>query len=351
MLLLSLRAWHKAVDLSLHVQHTFLCGPCAFLFKLDAVDWLQCLIGCADVPNLTYHLRLGILTSQTWRNLDVINGEIVMHVFHLFSSSFFLFLSLFYSFLWRTWIRQREPWVCHELGCCKYWSKGSQFTWCAFSFVCVCVCVCVHVCVCVCARTCMCVCVCVCMCVCLHINISIYTFLSTWVHFSPYVWCACITLGLSRTCTKFWQETSVLHRKQVWEILAYINKARQLYSPERNEGWRMEVVSLEVLDNMCFKHFPDEANLAELPSMYQELWSASSVSAHFIETWTMKSVFLWYRSQRDAHLFWKFRITFTCIKTVEKSSFNDGDFPVTVRKELPRPALLFFGGKLKEDSW
>ena len=35
------------------------------------------------------------------------------------------------------------------------------------------------------------------------------------------------------------------------------------------------------------------------------------LAAQFIETSTTKSVFLWYRSQRDVHLFCKFRMTFT----------------------------------------
>ena len=48
----------------------------------------------------------------------------------------------------------------------------------------------------------------------------------------------------------------------------------------------------------------------------------------------MKSVFLRYRSQRDVHLFCKFRMTFTWTKNIEKSSYLDRDFLATVRKEF-----------------
>ena len=46
--------------------------------------------------------------------------------------------------------------------------------------------------------------------------------------------------------------------------------------------------------------------------MYQVLWSAIFCwFALFIEMSTTKKVFLWYQSQRDLHLFCKFRMTFT----------------------------------------
>ena len=48
--------------------------------------------------------------------------------------------------------------------------------------------------------------------------------------------------------------------------------------------------------------------------------------AQFIEMSMTKTVFLWYQSQRDVHLFWKFRMTFTWTQNIEKSSNHDGIF-------------------------
>ena len=42
------------------------------------------------------------------------------------------------------------------------------------------------------------------------------------------------------------------------------------------------------------------------------------IVAQLIETSTTKTVFLWYRSQRDLHLFCKFGMTCTLTKNVEK---------------------------------
>ena len=59
-----------------------------------------------------------------------------------------------------------------------------------------------------------------------------------------------------------------------------------------------------------------------------------SASCPVNRTSTTKSVFLWYRFQRDVHLFLKFRITFTSTKFLEKSLPHNRDFPFTVRNEL-----------------
>ena len=45
--------------------------------------------------------------------------------------------------------------------------------------------------------------------------------------------------------------------------------------------------------------------------MHHSGWEPSDLVAKFIETSTTKSVFLWYRPQRDVHFFYKFRMTFT----------------------------------------
>ena len=104
-------------------------------------------------------------------------------------------------------------------------------------------------------------------------------------------------------------------------------------------------------------------NSAEIPSMYHVLWSRYLpcimysgldtfhvscalvcqflLAAQFIETSVTKSVFLWYRSQRDLHLFCKFRLTFTWTNNDEKSSYHDREFPVTIRNELILSLLLF----------
>ena len=50
--------------------------------------------------------------------------------------------------------------------------------------------------------------------------------------------------------------------------------------------------------------------------------------AQFMQT-TTKRVFLWYRSQRCAHLLCRFRMMFTCTKHVEKISYHDW-LPVSV---------------------
>ena len=84
----------------------------------------------------------------------------------------------------------------------------------------------------------------------------------------------------------------------------------------------------------------DEVSISELPSTYQQVWSATfwrsqciwvtfyvstSLVGHLLpvaqstETSTTKSVFLWYRFERDVHLFWKFRITFTRAKFLDNS--------------------------------
>ena len=46
------------------------------------------------------------------------------------------------------------------------------------------------------------------------------------------------------------------------------------------------------------------------PDSVPDVFVCESV-AQFIEKSTAKSAFLWYRSQRDVHLFYKFRVTFT----------------------------------------
>ena len=81
--------------------------------------------------------------------------------------------------------------------------------------------------------------------------------------------------------------------------------------------------------------------------MYQQVRSAT-----FSQLQKTKSVFLWYRFQRDVHLSLKFRITFTWTRFLENSWPHDGDFPFTVRNGLqvllswhdphdPHPQLCF----------
>ena len=52
------------------------------------------------------------------------------------------------------------------------------------------------------------------------------------------------------------------------------------------------------------------SKFAELLFMSQVLWY-STLHGHLIETLTTKRIFLWYRSQRDIHLFCKFGMKFT----------------------------------------
>ena len=68
--------------------------------------------------------------------------------------------------------------------------------------------------------------------------------------------------------------------------------------------------------------------------MYQQVWSTTFCQTPSpIETSTTKSVFLWYRFQRDVHLFLKFRITFTWTKFLEKSLLHNPDVPFSGRNE------------------
>ena len=78
---------------------------------------------------------------------------------------------------------------------------------------------------------------------------------------------------------------------------------------------------------------PDTLPTSFIPAP-QALWSANFCQLPCIETSTSKSVFLWYRSQRDGHLFCKFKMTFTCTNDVDKSYYHNRDFPVIVINEL-----------------
>ena len=78
---------------------------------------------------------------------------------------------------------------------------------------------------------------------------------------------------------------------------------------------------------LCTVSFRKLSNSAELPSTYQVLCTAIFRKLPiFIETSITKSVFFWYQSQRDLHLFCKFRMRFTWTRNMEKSSYHDEEF-------------------------
>ena len=63
----------------------------------------------------------------------------------------------------------------------------------------------------------------------------------------------------------------------------------------------------------CIKKFgllpSDEVNVPKVPSMYQEVWSATFLPVVWlIETSTTKNVFLWYRFQRDVRVHLSFEV-------------------------------------------
>ena len=64
------------------------------------------------------------------------------------------------------------------------------------------------------------------------------------------------------------------------------------------------------------------------------------LTAQFMEMTMRKSVFLWYWSQRDVHLFCKSRMAFTWTKNVVKSSCHNQYFLVIVRNELKHHRCL-----------
>ena len=106
--------------------------------------------------------------------------------------------------------------------------------------------------------------------------------------------------------------------------------------------------------------------------MYQEVWSAHLLpDDQSTERSTTKSIFLWYRFQRDVHLFLKLRMTFTLTKYLEKSPSRNRDLPFTVGNELltyahlsrwsidppppppplPRHRTLFWPALVIPDQW
>ena len=88
-----------------------------------------------------------------------------------------------------------------------------------------------------------------------------------------------------------------------------------------------EANSVELHRFIEILNFSDEANSAQLLSMFQLAWSAIFCQLpRFIETRTTNSAFLWYRSQRDVHLFCKFRTTFTWTNTVRTVSYRVREF-------------------------
>ena len=88
--------------------------------------------------------------------------------------------------------------------------------------------------------------------------------------------------------------------------------------------WRFSVSGCCHVKIRAF-NFPDEVNLAELPSLYQAVWSASFCQMPSLYKW-QQSVSLWYWSQRDAHLFCRFRMMLTWAKHIQKGSYHDWEF-------------------------
>ena len=68
--------------------------------------------------------------------------------------------------------------------------------------------------------------------------------------------------------------------------------------------------------------------------MNQVLWSANFCHLASLHKRQRRRVFPWCRSQRDLHLFCKFRMTSTWTQNVETSSCHDPDFLVIVRNHL-----------------
>ena len=60
----------------------------------------------------------------------------------------------------------------------------------------------------------------------------------------------------------------------------------------------------------------------------------------FKQTSTTKSVFLSYRSQKDVHLFCKFRMMPTWTNDMEKRSPHDWEFWVTIKNEFKKKKVL-----------
>ena len=73
----------------------------------------------------------------------------------------------------------------------------------------------------------------------------------------------------------------------------------------------VRLIMLCLCDYQDVNTIPDEVNLADLPSVNEVLRSANFCYLASLQKRQRRRVFLWYRSQRDVHLFCKFGMTFT----------------------------------------